>query len=685
MSVTSIILSLWKALSPRTLKCRFVAYVRRYEENIDFHVVCRDECVETDDYLPGFIMCGNQAATVPLISGDALDVSVRILEGQKRSEQMVLHPQQCRGKNGQSVQMWLNSPNIKPVMGEVVITSLRTSTTVCIFTFLQDVTASPSTTIASWKRSSGSPPTLAMSQYEVVMPEKANWQQKGDYDSKLRKGTTTASQKRASGRFVPVRVITLDEMDRPGWQQKDDGDSISKGGDKDTKPTTERPIYYGHGRRLMIATLVALFVGAFWAVTIFMQDLYMLTDQDTSIPVPVAPFTIRSYVVGTEGRVIQEYGGVKLIFPQGCVSEERVISVEVDVMPIDDLVNQKFQALSAVITVKQSQTTPFLKSVTVTLPWMWRKYTFLPEVNTTLMHFQPNRGWSAYSAELYESDHTVTFQTFHFQSYFVVKTLHDAVYFVEKIWNGYAEDKVHLSIIPNVTTREITMLCTHKLQDQQDFFFISEEQLRHQFKQQVHMKSNEKIEAMFTDKSDIEIEEDDIPQNGITFYFPPATANRYSLRLKAKDGADMKQEYEGSIHFDRIQGDGRKSVSTMEEAINNALIYLRPRTHAAMANTEQNIISQGSDPSATDSNDVMQYFHKTVKGVGTSWKELALELGLSYETVQVIDQNVRLKDDFEKCWETLHQWRQINGKKATLNVLKEALTQIGMSSVKDEL
>ncbi|XP_035687213.1 uncharacterized protein LOC118423241 [Branchiostoma floridae] len=391
MSVTSIILSLWKALSPRTLKCRFVAYVRRYEENIDFHVVCRDECVETDDYLPGFIMCGNQAATVPLISGDALYVSVRILEGQKRSEQMVLHPQQCRGKNGQSVQMWLNSPNIKPVMGEVVITSLRTSTTVCIFTF-QEVTAFPRTTIASRKRSSGSPPTLAMSQYEVVMPEKADWQQKGDYDSKLRKGTTTASQKRASGRFVPVRVITLDEMDRPGWQQKDDGDSISKGGDKDTKPTTERPIHYGHGRRLMIATLVALFVGAFWAVTIFMQDLYMLTDQHTSIPVPVAPFTIRSYVVGTEGRVIQEYGGVKLIFPQGCVSEERVISVEVDVMPIDDLVNQKFQALSAVITVKQSQTTPFLKPVTVTLPWMWRKYTFLPEVNTTLMHFQPNHG-----------------------------------------------------------------------------------------------------------------------------------------------------------------------------------------------------------------------------------------------------------------------------------------------------
>eukprot|EP00058_Branchiostoma_floridae_P018703 XP_002604192.1 hypothetical protein BRAFLDRAFT_73465 [Branchiostoma floridae] len=362
------------------------------------------------------------------------------------------------------------------------------------------------------------------------------------------------------------------------------------------------------------------------------KQLYFFPDHDVPPSIPVAPLTIHSYAIGTEGRVIQEAGGVELIFPKGCVSEERVVSVE---------------------------------PVTVTLPWMWRKYASKQQVNTTLMHFQPNRGWAVFSAHLQEADHTVTFKTFHFQSYFLVQTLNDAVHFVEKIWKGYAEDKVHLSIIPNSTTREITMLCTHKLQDQQEFFYITEEQLKHQFKQQVYMKSNEKIKAMITEESDIEIEKYDIPRGGITFYFPPATANRYSLRLKKREEASEKGVYEGSIQFDRVQSDGHTSAGTMEEAINNALIYLRPRSE--------------------DPHDVAQNFDKVVKSVGTSWKELALKLGLSYEAVQVIDQNVKLKDDFDKCRDALYQWRQINGKKATLEVLKDALSQIDMNSVRDEL
>ncbi|XP_078617493.1 p53-induced death domain-containing protein 1-like [Branchiostoma floridae x Branchiostoma japonicum] len=343
-------------------------------------------------------------------------------------------------------------------------------------------------------------------------------------------------------------------------------------------------------------------------------------------------------------------------------------------------------AMSAVLTVKQIRNRAFLQPVTVTLPWMWRKYASKQQVNTTLMHFQPNRGWAVFSAHLQEPDHTVTFKTFHFQSFFLVQTLmNDAVHFVEKIWKGYAEDKVHLSIIPNSTTREITMLCTHKLQDQQEFFYITEEQLKHQFKQQVYMKSNEKIKAMITEETcDIEIEKYDIPRGGITFYFPPATANRYSLRLKKRDEASEKGVYEGSIQFDRVQADGHTSAGTMEEAINNALIYLRPRSEA-VALTDGSLSSQGSVPAPIDPHDVAQNFEKVVKSVGTSWKELALKLGLSYEAVQVIDQNVKLKDDFDKCRDALYQWRQINGKKATLEVLKDALSQIDMNSVRDEL
>ncbi|KAI8514836.1 luteolysis [Branchiostoma belcheri] len=390
--------------------------------------------------------------------------------------------------------------------------------------------------------------------------------------------------------------------------------------------------------------------------------------------IPVSPLTIHSYVVSTEGRVIREAGGVELVFPKDCVSEERVISVEVDVIPINTLINQKFMALSAVLTVKQSRNTHFLEPVTVTLPWMWRKYASKPQVNTTLMHFEPSRGWSVVSAHLQEAEHTLPCRPNSAQRCVPCG----------KIWKGYAEDKVHLSIIPNATTREITMLCTHKLQDQQEFFFMSEEQLKHQFKQQVYMKSNEKIKATITEESDIEIEKYDIPRGGITFYFPPATANRYSLRLKAKEGVIERGEYEGSIQFDRIQAGGHTTESTMDDAINNALIYLRPRSQA-MAHTDNSSPRQGSIPASKGSDDLVQIFEKVVKGVGTSWKELALQLELSYEAVQVIDQNVKLKDDFDKCRDVLHQWRQNNGKKATLEVLKQALSQIGMSSVKDEL
>ncbi|XP_078583816.1 uncharacterized protein LOC144866328 [Branchiostoma floridae x Branchiostoma japonicum] len=126
------------ALSSRTLECRFAAYINPSLEDVQFHVVCRDHLVETDEYQTGFTKCGNNAAMFDLVNGDVLDITVSVRGGKNVAKQMVLQSKQCRAKNGQNVQMLLDRPNGNRVKGDVDVKQVPSKRTVCQFIFKEE-------------------------------------------------------------------------------------------------------------------------------------------------------------------------------------------------------------------------------------------------------------------------------------------------------------------------------------------------------------------------------------------------------------------------------------------------------------------------------------------------------------------------------------------------------------------
>ncbi|XP_078608239.1 uncharacterized protein LOC144880111 isoform X2 [Branchiostoma floridae x Branchiostoma japonicum] len=86
-------------------------------------------------------------------------------------------------------------------------------------------------------------------------------------------------------------------------------------------------------------------------------------------------------------------------------------------------------------------------------------------------------------------------------------------------------------------------------------------------------------------------------------------------------------------------------------------------------------------PDSNETPDVTKHFGMIVKKVGIRWKDLAEKLGFSFEDIQVVDHNIRHRDDKDKCREILHRWHQRNGRAATVELLKDALVRAGLKSV----
>ncbi|CAH1249856.1 TRIM3 [Branchiostoma lanceolatum] len=125
-----------KALLSRTLDCRFAGYIKPHEDGVEFHVVCRDHTVETDDYSPDFSKCGGNDAEFDLYDGDKIEVAVSAEESQGQSRQMLLRADHCRRSTGQNVQMRLQRSNGKHVNGDVIVTKFQEQ--VCHFSFWEE-------------------------------------------------------------------------------------------------------------------------------------------------------------------------------------------------------------------------------------------------------------------------------------------------------------------------------------------------------------------------------------------------------------------------------------------------------------------------------------------------------------------------------------------------------------------
>ncbi|CAH1249821.1 Hypp8699 [Branchiostoma lanceolatum] len=122
---------------------------------------------------------------------------------------------------------------------------------------------------------------------------------------------------------------------------------------------------------------------------------------------------LNTYKIKEEGCTLEE-DGVIITFPKGCVKTERSLSLEVDMLPIDDALTKAFSAVTPVLTVRQEKEEDFLKPVRVTLPWAWKKGDSNAD-KVVLMEMKPRPPqWSLLRAEFEETEDAVTFTTSHF-------------------------------------------------------------------------------------------------------------------------------------------------------------------------------------------------------------------------------------------------------------------------------
>ncbi|XP_078583806.1 uncharacterized protein LOC144866316 [Branchiostoma floridae x Branchiostoma japonicum] len=73
--------------------------------------------------------------------------------------------------------------------------------------------------------------------------------------------------------------------------------------------------------------------------------------------------------------------------------------------------------------------------------------------------------------------------------------------------------------------------------------------------------------------------------------------------------------------------------------------------------------------------DVQQCFDKVIAEASPKWDDLARKLEFSRNEITGIRTSER--DDDNRCWEVLERWRNREGRYATLQVLKQALINIG--------
>ncbi|XP_019624714.1 PREDICTED: NLR family CARD domain-containing protein 4-like isoform X2 [Branchiostoma belcheri] len=84
-----------------------------------------------------------------------------------------------------------------------------------------------------------------------------------------------------------------------------------------------------------------------------------------------------------------------------------------------------------------------------------------------------------------------------------------------------------------------------------------------------------------------------------------------------------------------------------------------------------------------DQEDVQKYFYYIKENVSSDWRDLAFFLGFRGPDVDNIDG--RNRDDKSRCMDLLEEWLKGNGERATIEVLREALSNANLQSVVDGL
>ncbi|XP_078612811.1 uncharacterized protein LOC144882703 [Branchiostoma floridae x Branchiostoma japonicum] len=340
---------------------------------------------------------------------------------------------------------------------------------------------------------------------------------------------------------------------------------------------------------------------------------------------------LNTYKITPEGCTLEE-DGVTISFPKGCVKTERSLSLEVEMLPIDDALTTAFSAVTPVLTVHQEQEEDFLQPVRVTLPWAWRKSGCGADKTVLMERKSHPRHWSLLRVDFEESEDTVTFATRHFcgiagakesgndgessistgevpenqdeaaneeaaeESIFIQPGNQDkpanqvvaeemeakvASTVATEAFQGcckrYTEDKVYLIINPNQATMDnnyIHLMCVHKDDSPTDFFRAANMHTLPPFQQRIVMGREERIDATFDDSREVIGDPRDV-SDGINFYFPPEDCNRCSVGLILKPPYEAKKMYNGAVHFSRHHAESGKQVThDPRRRIRSATVFL---------------------------------------------------------------------------------------------------------------
>ncbi|XP_035698034.1 uncharacterized protein LOC118431062 [Branchiostoma floridae] len=271
-------------------------------------------------------------------------------------------------------------------------------------------------------------------------------------------------------------------------------------------------------------------------------------DHQTS-PVPTI---IPTFEVRPEGCTVQ-HGDATMGFPKSCIVETRIISVEIEAVPVDDDIRTSFTAMSVVLTVEQDFPQRFLRPVTVRLPWVWTQSAVGKETIMVVLHYCRDQGWTVFQTDTYVEDGGVMFQTDHFQSYWVVEVLRnrgkDLVSWAQATWNYYIADKVYVIVTPKVNIlpeRTLHLICLSKGDDLRDFFESPDVTFDSQIKQRIVLKQDQVVQASFAKHEEVGTDPRDLNEGDFIVLRP---STRRSVRLRVKDSVPQKPFYDGKIQF----------------------------------------------------------------------------------------------------------------------------------------
>ncbi|XP_019632032.1 PREDICTED: uncharacterized protein LOC109475709 [Branchiostoma belcheri] len=326
---------------------------------------------------------------------------------------------------------------------------------------------------------------------------------------------------------------------------------------------------------------------------------------------------LNTYRITEEGCQIEE-DGVTVFFPKGCVKTGRSLSLEVEMLPIDDALTKAFSAVTPILTVHQEKEEDFLQPVSVTLPWAWKKSDCSTDKTVLMEKKSTHHQWSLLRTEFQETEDAVTFTTRHFSGIAGAKesgksgesttstaeTPGDRGASESNVpltspspttslsfhacSNRYTEDKVYLIINPNQATTDnncVHLMCVHKNDDPNDFFYAENMRPLPPFRQRIVMGSEEMIDAKFDEEKEVIGDSHDL-REGIIFFFPPADRNRWSVGLILNNPSQTKKMYQGAVHFRRLSESGAQ-ITDFKRQIPSATVFFHSEDEGKTSQVQQ--------------------------------------------------------------------------------------------------